>query len=76
MSEKKPYDHQGDVAGSTGESAESEHRDTARPAAPPPNEIDVAERNREEPPRRTTRQDTRIDPDPRFEDENGEHRGT
>jgi hypothetical protein len=67
MAEKQPYDHDSEIAGNGGENAESEHRDTARPTGPRPNELDVEERNREQP-RRTTHQDTKIDPDPRFED--------
>jgi hypothetical protein len=67
MSGKQPYEHEGEVAGARRETAESEHRESARPAGPRTNELDVEARKREQP-RRSTHQDTRIDPDPRFEE--------
>jgi hypothetical protein len=67
MAEEGAYDHRNEVAGSgSGErSAETEHRDTARPEE---QTNELAPGGRREHPERgpTTHDDTRIDPDPRF----------
>lgn len=67
MSDKGAYEHR-TGAGGAGESAETEHRDTARPLQPESNEIDLERRNEEQRYGPRTHQPTRIDPDPRFED--------
>lgn len=69
--DKHPYRHGGRMTGfgSASESKETEHRDTARPAADERNELDPERRNREKRYGPRTHEDTRIDPDPRFADE-------
>lgn len=70
MSEQQPYQHQGEIAGTRGEeaSAETEHRDAARPSGEGRNELNPDERNRQDDHGPRTHEATRIDPDPRFED--------
>jgi hypothetical protein len=71
MSEKQPYEHSGKVMGSGADSPtpETEHRDTARPTDQERNELNPEQRNKEKAYGPRTHQDTRIDPDPRFEEE-------
>jgi hypothetical protein len=66
MSDEKTYEHRNGVAGAGGETAETEHRDAARPGGEQRNELDPDRRNREERRGPRTHDDTRIDPDPRF----------
>lgn len=70
MEGKKPYQHrsEGTGFGFDEESAELEHRDTARPRQQERNELNPAERNREKQHGPETHQDARIDPDPRFDE--------
>jgi hypothetical protein len=73
MTEKQPYQHRSDVVGSRSAegNAETEHRDAARPSGEERNELDPEQRNRQDGYGPRTHQDTRIDPDPRFEEDAG-----
>jgi hypothetical protein len=68
MSDRQAHDHQGEVVGSDpgARSAETEHRDLARPAEQAPNELAPDQRQQHPDRGPTTHRDTRIDPDPRF----------
>jgi hypothetical protein len=70
MSENRPYEHSSTSTGGSGDgdSAQTEHRDTARPTGDQPNESTPEERNERSNYGPRTQPATRIDPDPLFDD--------
>jgi hypothetical protein len=71
MSDKQPYQHRSEIAGTRdGDAdAETEHRDAARTTGEARNELNPEERKRQDGYGPRTHPATQIDPDPRFEDE-------